>query len=147
MSVLSLFYISHFNSSSNLLRKAYNRTALWIPYSQKMNYYNTGFIGGFLYNLRVVPMDQPENYSKATIKEITKTYQAQAETKNANRTEEKPNIVYVMSESFSDPSHLKGLTITGDPLKDYYEVADKTYSGKMLSQNYGGEQLTLNLKH
>ncbi|KAF1300773.1 MULTISPECIES: LTA synthase family protein [Enterococcus] len=138
VSVLSLFYISHFNSSSNLLRKAYNRTALWIPYSQKMNYYNTGFIGGFLYNLRVVPMDQPENYSKATIKEITKTYQAQAETKNANRTEEKPNIVYVMSESFSDPSHLKGLTITGDPLKDYYEVADKTYSGKMLSQNYGG---------
>lgn len=43
-----------------------------------------------------------------------------------------------MSESFSDPSHLKGLTITGDPLKDYYAVADQTISGKMLSQNYGG---------
>src|SRR5699024_12103383 len=30
------------------------------------------------------------------------------------------------------------LTITGEPLKDYYAVADQTYSGKMLSQNYGG---------
>ncbi|MGC3164602.1 LTA synthase family protein, partial [Enterococcus faecium] len=41
-----LGYISNFNNPDNLLRKAYNKTALWIPYSQKMNYYNTGFIGG-----------------------------------------------------------------------------------------------------
>ena len=136
--LLSLFYISHFNSDSNLLRKAYNRTALWIPYSQKMNYYNTGFIGGFLYNLRVDPMEKPAGYSKSAIQEITKKYQETAETKNAQRTDEKPNIVYVMSESFSDPSNLKGITVTGDPLKDYYKVADQTYSGKMLSQNYGG---------
>ncbi len=40
-------YISDFNNGNNLLRQAYDRTALWIPYSQKMNYYNTGFIGAF----------------------------------------------------------------------------------------------------
>ena len=43
-----------------------------------------------------------------------------------------------MSESFSDPSHLNGVTVTGDPLADYREVANQTYSGRMLSQNYGG---------
>ena len=32
---VGLVYVSHFNDSNNLLRKAYNRTALWIPYSQK----------------------------------------------------------------------------------------------------------------
>ena len=31
----------------------------------KMNYYNTGFIGGFLYNLKVEAMDQPKGYSKS----------------------------------------------------------------------------------
>lgn len=133
-----LGYISNFNNPDNLLRKAYNKTALWIPYSQKMNYYNTGFIGGFLYNLKVEPMDEPEGYSKAKIKEITEKYQKLADEKNKAVEEESPNIVFVMSESFSDPSRLNGVEVSGEPLVDYYEVADQTYSGNMLSQNYGG---------
>ncbi|WP_312541761.1 LTA synthase family protein [Enterococcus sp.] len=135
---LGLVYVSHFNESTNLLRKAYNRTALWIPYSQKMNYYNTGFIGGFLYNLRVDAMEKPAGYSKEAVEEIAAKYSALAADTNKTRDSEAPNIVYVMSESFSDPSHLKGITITGNPLEDYYQVADQTISGKMLSQNYGG---------
>ncbi|MCL9990332.1 LTA synthase family protein [Enterococcus lactis] len=133
-----LGYISNFNNPDNLLRKAYNKTALWIPYSQKMNYYNTGFIGGFLYNLKVEPMDEPEGYSKAKIKEITEKYQKLADEKNKAVEEESPNIVFVMSESFSDSSRLNGVEVSGEPLADYYEVADQTYSGNMLSQNYGG---------
>ncbi|EGP5190342.1 LTA synthase family protein [Enterococcus faecium] len=133
-----LGYVSNFNNPDNLLRKAYNKTALWIPYSQKMNYYNTGFIGGFLYNLKVEPMDEPEGYSKAKIKEITEKYQKLADEKNKAVEEESPNIVFVMSESFSDPSRLNGVEVSGEPLADYYEVADQTYSGNMLSQNYGG---------
>lgn len=130
-----LLYIGGFNQQGNLLRKAYNKTALWIPYSQKMNYYNTGFMGGFLYNLPVDAMEKPENYSEAAVKKVTKTYEA----KQNEEDTEKPNIVYVMSESFSDPARLKGLEVYGgDPLQDYRAVADKTYSGQMLSQNYGG---------
>ncbi|KAF1292535.1 LTA synthase family protein [Candidatus Enterococcus leclercqii] len=140
--VLLLGYFSNFNDENNLLRKGYNHTALWIPYSQKMNYYNVGFVGGFLYNLKVVPMDEPAGYSEAAVKEVVADYQkkAAAANKAASPLDDKtaPNIVYVMSESFSDPNRLKGVDISGDPLKDYYEVADKTYSGQMLSQNYGG---------
>ncbi len=130
-----LLYIGGFNQQGNLLRKAYNKTALWIPYSQKMNYYNTGFMGGFLYNLPVDAMEKPENYSESAVKKVTKTYEA----KQNEEDTEKPNIVYVMSESFSDPARLKGLEVYGgDPLQDYRAIADKTYSGQMLSQNYGG---------
>lgn len=129
-----LFYIGGFNQQGNILREAYNKSALWIPYSQKMNYYNTGFIGGFLYNLPVEAMAKPANYSEASVKKVIKNYPS-----TAGESEEKPNIIYVMSESFSDPSRLKGLEIMGgDPLQDYRTVADQTYSGQMLSQNYGG---------
>lgn len=132
-----LVYVSNFNSPNNLLRKAYDRTALWIPYSQKMNYYNTGFMGGFLYNLKVEAMDEPGNYSKKTIEEITDKYSKLAE-ETAVTEEEQPNIIFVMSESFSNPQHLNGVTANKDPLKDYYDIANSTYSGQMLSQNYGG---------
>ena len=121
-----LLYASNFNSSSNLLRKGYDRTALWIPYSQKMNYYNVGFVGGFLYNLKVEAMEKPKGYSEAAVKEITERYQKEADAANKKvKEEEQPNIVYVMSESFSDPNRLKGVTVSGDPLKDYYEVANQ----------------------
>ncbi|AYW45463.1 LTA synthase family protein [Tetragenococcus koreensis] len=134
-STLGLVYISHFNNETNLLRQAYNKTALWIPYSQEMNYYNTGFVGGFLYNLRVDAMEEPDGYSEEAIEDIAEKYQQEVEP---GEDDDQPNIVYVMSESFSNPEHLQGLSISGDPLKKYDEVADQTYSGRMLSQNYGG---------
>ncbi|MBM7689936.1 hypothetical protein BCR24_13655 [Enterococcus ureilyticus] len=132
-----LLYVSDFNNPNNLLRKAYNKTALWIPYSQKMNYYNTGFMGGFLYNLKVDAMDKPKNYSKKTIEDITTKYTKTAQATNS-LSEEKPNIIFVMSESFSNPQNLNGVTVNKDPLKEYYDIAKTTYSGQMLSQNYGG---------
>ncbi|MBP1047593.1 LTA synthase family protein [Enterococcus sp. BWM-S5] len=133
-----LFYISDFNNPNNLLRKAYNKTALWIPYSQKMNYYNTGFIGGFLYNLKVVAMEEPADYSKERIEEITAEYTELADEKNKEADQEQPNIIFVMSESFSNPLALKGVTADKNPLEDYQKIAEETYSGQMLSQNYGG---------
>lgn len=137
VSLAGLVYVSDFNQPSNLLRQAYNKTALWIPYSQKMNYYNTGFIGGFLYNLEIIPMDQPEDYSEDKIKQIVDQYST-PQPVNDNQAES-PNIIYVMSESFSDTGRLNGITIEGgDPLAEYRSVANETYSGQMLSQNYGG---------
>lgn len=137
VSVLLLVYISYFNSPNNLLRKAFDRTAYWIPYSQTMNYYNNGFIGGFLYNLNVEAMEEPKGYSKETIETITNKYSKQVQEKT-DTSEEQPNIVFVMSESFSNPLALNGITANKDPLSKYHSIADQTYSGQMLSQNYGG---------
>ncbi|UUV99099.1 hypothetical protein G314FT_12580 [Vagococcus luciliae] len=140
ISVSGLFYVSLFNQPNNLLRKAYNKTALWIPYSQKMNYYNTGFMGGFLYNLKVEAMDEPKNYSKEEIDNIVSKYNKLAKSKNATKKyQDKPNVVFVMSESFSDPDKLDGIKLNKSPITDFREVARQSvYSGDMLSQNYGG---------
>lgn len=136
---ISLVYISQFNHENNLVRKAYNRTALWIPYSQKMNYYNTGFVAGFLYNLNVEVMDEPDGYSKDRINTITQKYNNIANRENEKLQDEvKPNIVYIMAESFSDPLRLNQLSILGDPLQEYRAVTNQTISGQMLSQGYGG---------
>ena len=140
VTAMFLYYAGQFNQPNNLLKKAYDRTALWIPYSQKMNYYNVGFMGGFLFNLNVEGMTQPDGYSKAAVEEIMSKYDKKAEAANqAKGEEEQPNVVYIMSESFSDPMRLDGIEFNADPLKDYRDVASQgLYSGQMLSQNYGG---------
>lgn len=139
VSLVGLLYAGQFNQKGNILKAAYDKTALWIPYSQKMNYYNVGFVGGFLFNLNVKAMDEPADYSKKTMEKIVTTYQDEADLYNATiTTTEQPNIVYVMSESFSDATRLSGLTIKNDPLTPYKEIANTTYSGQMLSPGYGG---------
>ena len=39
----------------------------------KMNYYNTGFIGGFLYNLKVEAMDQPRAIQKKLFQKLLRS--------------------------------------------------------------------------
>lgn len=138
ITVTGLMYVGDFNSPNNLLRKQFDKTAFWIPYSQKMNYYNNGFMGGFLYNLKVEPMAKPKDYSNEKITAITKKYQAIEQDASNSLAQEQPNIIFVMSESFSDPQRLSGISVNRNPLTQYAAIADKTYSGQMLSQNYGG---------
>ncbi|MGX7419015.1 LTA synthase family protein [Carnobacterium gallinarum] len=135
-----LIYIGNFNQSGNYLKKAYDPYAYWIPYSQQMNYYNNGFIGGFLYNLKVEAMEQPADYSKAKIVELTKKYQILADETNQNQKTDltKSNIVYIMNESFSDPLALKGITVSSDPIPTIRQLIESGYGGKILSQGYGG---------
>ncbi len=135
-----LFYSSCFNQTGNVFKAAYDRYAYWIPYSQQMNYYNNGFIGGFLYNLGINAMTKPINYSKQQVADIVHKYEEKAAEINESRKAalNDVNIIYVMNESFSDPLDLEGITLSKDPIPKIRELEKTTLSGKILSQGYGG---------
>ncbi|CAD5900268.1 LTA synthase family protein [Carnobacterium maltaromaticum] len=135
-----LVYIANFNQPGNLLKKAYDPNAYWIPYSQQMNYYNNGFIGGFLFNLKVEAMAEPKGYSKEKIAELTQKYKKIAEEVNQNRSGpiKNTNIIYIMNESFSDPLALNGMEIAKDPIPLTRHLMENNRSGSILSQGYGG---------
>jgi len=108
---LLLLYVSLFNQEGNKVRAAFDPYAYWIPYSQQMNYYNNGFIGGFLYNLRMKSVEEPDNYSKEAMEKLVAKYQQEAEKINQTRdqTFEGINLIFIMNKSFSDPMALEGL--------------------------------------
>lgn len=137
---IALGYAGQFQQKGNLLKKAYDRTAYWIPYSQQMNYYNTGFVAGFLYNLSAAPMELPTDYSQEKIDELKATYQQLADEINAERTAALPetNVIYIMNESFADPLELEGLDLQTDPIPFTRALMETSYSGELLSQGYGG---------
>lgn len=133
---LALGYIFMFNRDNNRLRALYDEKVTWTPIHQLVMYQNVGFVPGFLYNLSGDLMKKEANYSKESIEKIVNKYQKlAAESKN----DEKPDIVYIMDESFSDPSALNGLTLNDDPIKEFRSLAnDKGNLYNMLSQGYGG---------
>ncbi|KGL38707.1 hypothetical protein BMT55_06885 [Listeria newyorkensis] len=136
-----LFSLTNFQSSDNWLRKAYNIDAQWKDVDPKESYQQYGFVGGLIYSATANIMDKPVNYTESHIKDITKKYSKIADQINATR-KNKPmddvNIVYVMSESFSDPTRLHGVTTSSDPIPETRKIMEKYPSGYSLSQGYGG---------
>lgn len=92
-------------------------------------------------------MDKPSNYSEETMKKVAARYQKEAETINASRTNNLTDstVVYVLSESFSDPSRVPGLKTNKDSMPNIRKIKAGTTSGLMLSSGYGGG--TANLEY
>jgi phosphoglycerol transferase MdoB-like AlkP superfamily enzyme len=141
VSVAALAYVSTFNAPGNQLRTAYeSHGAHWAFWFQKLNYQKNGFVAGTLYNMNVPAMARPSVYGRAEMQRITRTYSAVAADINRDRTGELDdvNLVFVLSEAFSDPTRLTGIAVAEDPIPYTRSLMQRTTSGQMLAHLYGG---------
>lgn len=85
-------------------------------------------------------MEKPVDYSEATIKEIEEKYKKLANEMNQSRSQQigDQTVVYILSESFSDPARIPNITISENPVPKIQEIKTKTTSGLMKSDGYGG---------
>lgn len=85
-------------------------------------------------------MMKPENYSKKTIEEIIKKYSKRAEEINETRKNQitDQTVIYVLSESLSDPERINGVSVNKDILSNIKRIKSETTSGIMRSDGYGG---------
>lgn len=106
-----------------------------------------GPVVSFVRQLNPKVMSEPSDYSEETMKEVAARYEKAAEeingTRSANMTDS--TVIYVLSESFSDPSRVPGLTVNKDAMPNIRSVKESTTSGLMLSSGYGGG--TANLEY
>ena len=131
----------------------------FVAWNQNENYYNNGFILGFVYNLSKFKLSEPENYSEAKINEVKAEY-GKTEYGKKKITDADYNIITILDESFYDPSAIseyypihKNSSLEKDsmdaPVTDNViptiEKMDKTSAtskryktGRMRSGEYGG---------
>lgn len=85
-------------------------------------------------------MDTPDNYSKVKIEELSKKYTKVARQINASRKENisDQTVIYVLSESFSDPERVSGVNLSQDVIPNIRKIKQETTSGLMKSDGYGG---------
>ena len=140
--VVGLSYVASFNATGNVLRNAYeSHGAHWAFWYQKLNYQNNGFVGGVLYNLNVPAMSPPADYSRAEMDRITRKYSIAAAAVNQQRAEtgiDDVNVVVALSEAFSDPTRLEGITAGEDPIPFTRSLMQRSSSGQMLAHLFGG---------
>ncbi|RTK66660.1 hypothetical protein DRJ84_14810, partial [Enterococcus faecalis] len=84
--------------------------------------------------------EEPSGYSQENIKKIMAKYDAEAKKINSERQDwqKEQTVIFTLSESFSDPSRLKDITLNNNPFPFITQLSKETTSGLMLSSGYGG---------
>lgn len=108
-------------------------------WDQIANYRRNGVLLGFALNMRSIGIEAPRDYSPDRIADIlppaeTPELPAVAETP----ADERPNVIVVMSEAFSDPTTLPGLVFSEDPLPHLHRLLETHSSGWLYSPVYAG---------
>ena len=142
---LYCMHVSTTDSLANRFSRALGDTpSMWDSvYDAQRN----GPLVAFTRQLNPKIMDKPDDYSEETMKKVAARYQKEAEMINASRTNNLTDstVVYVLSESFSDPSRVPGLKTNKDSMPNIRKIKAGTTSGLMLSSGYGGG--TANLEY
>ncbi|MCL2444716.1 LTA synthase family protein [Candidatus Saccharibacteria bacterium] len=132
------------NQGLNYERNEFLNTYL-VAWNQNENYDRNGFIIGFIYNLHAMRILTPEGYSAQAVADIIAYYQRIADIENAARpslADSDINIIFVMNESFFDPSIVsRWYPFTGgNPTPNLHAIQQHPRSahGWHFSQDFGG---------
>ena len=99
-----------------------------------------GPVVNFLRLAHTKTMNKPKGYSRDAMKKIAQKYTQAAKQINQHRSENMTDntVIMVLSESFSDPTRVPGVSFAEDPMPNIRQLKTQTTSGLMLSPGYGG---------
>lgn len=147
LACLSLFVFSVFRKEES------GKIADGIPVISKINNWNNISWMGFSTNARYKSlmyvwtkqmtksiMDRPKGYSESKILKLSKKYQKRADAINKTRSKHisQQTIIYVLSESFANPTRIPNITLSQNVIPNINQIKKTTTSGLMVSNAYGG---------
>jgi len=102
-------------------------------------YASNGFAVSFLVNLQYINVDKPEGYSLDAVNEIIEKAESEYQD-SALETEEMPNIIVIMNETFSDLSVLGDFETNEDYMPFFRSLTGKenTVTGNLFVSVKGG---------
>ncbi|GAA3407629.1 LTA synthase family protein [Paenibacillus hodogayensis] len=109
-----------------------------INYDQSANVDTNGWLLATVMNLEYMSISKLENYDIQAVHAIV-SKSGTPVGGGAGLTEEiKPNIIVVLSESLWDPTQLKDVTFSRDPMPFYHSLMETSTNGTLLSPQFGG---------
>ncbi|MCC2341034.1 LTA synthase family protein [Bacillus tropicus] len=128
------------NFANTFMNKVFQKSGVdFVLWDQNENYASNGFVLGFISNLDTTVMEKPNNYSKENMLQIANDIKQQYSGNIGNqKKKEKPNIIFVMSESFWDPTKVTNLSFSEDPVPNLHHYIENFPGGQTISPTFGG---------
>ncbi|MEK6268709.1 MAG: LTA synthase family protein [Planococcus sp. (in: firmicutes)] len=104
-----------------------------MTFDQERNYKTNGFLLTFMLNMQSAIVLPPSGYSEKNIMEIVDGLN-KVETQSNSAASKNPNIIFIMSESFWDPTTIEGVTFNNDPMP----TVRSQQNGNVLAPAFGG---------
>jgi phosphoglycerol transferase MdoB-like AlkP superfamily enzyme len=117
-----------------------------IVWNQKENYANNGLALAFTLNVKNSIVQKPETYSDQSIATVAANLQEVGLQKAGLKKSvdadslkgKKPNVIFIMSEAFWDPTLLTNVKFSEDPVPTLHRLQKESTSGYLLSPQFGG---------
>lgn len=151
LGVLSLIVMVSFGlqvswAKERVIRAGVDET-IW---NQQVNYDSNGLLLAFTLNVQHTIVEEPEGYGEAAMDQLAGEIAAQRneavaafnplddDAEVAAEESKKPNVIFIMSEAFWDPTLLTNVSFSADPLPTIHQLQKEHPSGFMLSPQFGG---------
>ncbi|HFI0350627.1 TPA: LTA synthase family protein [Streptococcus suis] len=110
----------------------------WFGFSTDARYKSLMYV--WTKQLTDVIMEKPKNYSKSSISDLVEKYTERANEINKTRSENisDQTVIYILSESLSNPNRVEGVTVSENILANIDSIKSQTMSGLMKSDGFGG---------
>lgn len=137
--ILSIFGIyAYLNYTETFMGRMFERENIgFIPWFQVENYSENAPVLGFISNAMLEVFPEPDGYDEETVTQLAQALREKYGGKEVT-AEKKPNIIFMMSEAFFDPTRMDDLEFYPDPLKNLRGYLEDNPSGYLLSPSYGG---------
>ncbi|HFI0288915.1 TPA: LTA synthase family protein, partial [Streptococcus suis] len=110
----------------------------WLSFAENARYKSVAYV--WIKQITKPIIEKPNNYSKNTISSLVSKYTSIAEDINKIRTESisDQTVIFILSESFSDPSRLTDMSVSQDVIPNIRNIISQNTGGIMTSDGYGG---------
>lgn len=110
----------------------------WLGNTSNARYKGLAYV--WMNQLTTEVIQKPEGYSKERLEKIQEKYRKLAEVINKERNGylSDQTVIYILSESFSDPRKISTVEVTQNPIPNIENIMQTHTSGQMQSDGYGG---------
>lgn len=110
----------------------------WLGNTSNARYKGLAYV--WMNQLTTEVIQKPEGYSKERLAKIQEKYRELAEVINKERNGylSDQTVIYILSESFSDPRKISTVEVTQNPIPNIENIMQTHTSGQMQSDGYGG---------
>lgn len=134
---------SYLDYSETFMGKVFEKSNIeFISWFEMKNYSVNGPVLGFISNALVETFPEPDGYSEEAVIQLAEELRERY-SKSEATNEETPNIIYMMSEAFFDPTRMENLQFEPDPLVSLRSYLEEYPSGFLLSSVYGGSTVNV----